>query len=297
MLGIVIAFAQAFCWANTTIALRSLSNRLDPFLVNGLRAAVALLVIIPLVFITGGVGDYRLLTLPRMLLLVGSVTLGGVIGDALYVTSLKKIGVSRAFPITNSYPVFTMLLGALVLGEKITWIRVVGMAIVLLGVYFVSRPEEGTEARENGVLLSRRVLIEGAIMALITAFLWGSNTVILAIGIRGLNSAVANSVRVPAVVLFSLLAGAQRKQLGSLRHLDRHTLGLLLVAGIVGWGIGGWFYLTAVQMVGVSLAAIISATSPIFGVPLSMLFLHEKPTRLTLIGTVLSIVGIALILL
>ena len=42
--GITLALIQAMTWSSTTIFLRTLSTRLDPFLVNGLRAAVGMLV-------------------------------------------------------------------------------------------------------------------------------------------------------------------------------------------------------------------------------------------------------------
>ena len=103
-LGTLLAIAQAIVWSTATIFLRRLSTRLDPFMVNGLRATVGLMIIIPLVFISGGQADYALVTPLRMLYLAGSITIGGVFGDALYIMSLKKLGVSRAFPITNSYP-------------------------------------------------------------------------------------------------------------------------------------------------------------------------------------------------
>ncbi|MBM3188284.1 MAG: EamA/RhaT family transporter, partial [Chloroflexi bacterium] len=35
---------------------------------------------------------------------------------------------------------------------------------------------------------------------------------------------------------------------------------------------------------------------PLFAVPLSAVLLHERPTRYTLAGTVLSVVGIALVI-
>lgn len=293
-LGIVLAIAQAILWANTTIALRSLASRLDPFLVNSLRGAVGMLIIIPLVFITGGLGDYRLMSTTRVLHLAVSVALGGVIGDALYVSSLKTLGVTRAFPITNSYPVFTVLSSALLLGEQITWRMVVGMLLAMVGIYFVARPR-GQVLTPNAPTLTSRQLIVGVLQGLGTAFLWGVNTVILAIGLRGINSIVANSIRVPVLIVLGLIFSAFRGTIGSVRRLDWPTVRLLIIAGILGWGIGGSLYVTAVQLAGPSRTAIIGTASPLFAVPLSMFFLHEKPTRSTLLGTVMTVVGIVLV--
>lgn len=236
--GIVLALIQAMTWSSTTIFLRTLSTRLDPFLVNGLRAAIGMLVIIPLVFITGGLPDYQRLTALNLLFLTASIVLGGVVGDTLYITSLKTLGVSRAFPITNSYPIFTVISSMLLLGEQITATTVAGMALVLLGVYLVARPRGHVQTAPLDTIPPQQ-LLRGVIMALITAALWGLSSTLVALGLQGINAIVANSVRVPVVVLLSLAMAARRGQLGAVRHLDRGMLRCLLLSGLLGWGISG----------------------------------------------------------
>ena len=294
LLGIILGLCQAMCWACTTILLRFLSNRLDAFLVNGLRAAMSLLLIVPAMLVTGHAGDFALLDWKSILYLTSSVALGGVVGDALYVTSLKMLGVHRAFPITNSYPLFTMLFSALLLGERVTWLMAAGMVLVLLGVYSVARPKKATIQAEEPT--PKHLLVRGVLLGLATAAIWGVTTVILSMGLKGINTFVANSIRVPVVVLLSLFAAGRRGHLGEIKAIRWPTLRLLLLAGLFGWGLGGTLYATALQLAGPSRTAIISATAPLFAVPLSMIFLHEKPTRNTLIGTVLTIAGIALVI-
>jgi DME family drug/metabolite transporter len=294
MVGIVFGLLQAFSWATTTIILRSLSTEMDAFLVNGLRAISGGVVIIAVVLLTGATGDYRLLSATHLLFLIGSVIVGGVIGDAFYVSSLRTLGVGRAFPITNSYPMFTILFSALFLGEHIGWEMIGGAVLVMLGVYLLARPRGHVKDAEGSALPTTK-LIKGALGAVVTAALWGANTVMLSVGAQGINGAVALSVRVPAVVILCLLAAAGRGQLDTVRHLGKRTMWLLLISGLLGWGLSGWLYISVVQLAGPSRAAIFGATAPLFAVPLSMIFLHEKPTRYTLVGTVLSALGIALV--
>ena len=45
-LGIFVAFAHAVCWSATSILLRHLSQRLDPFVLNGLRALLGAAVLV-----------------------------------------------------------------------------------------------------------------------------------------------------------------------------------------------------------------------------------------------------------
>ena len=294
-LGTILAFIQAIIWACTTLILRSLSTRLDAFLVNGLRAALSLVIIIPAVILTGGLADLHMLTPMRILYLNAAVIVGGVLGDALYVTSLRILGVGRAFPISNSFPLFTMAFSAILLGTRLTWTMALGGLLVLSGVYLVARPRKHVLARE--VRLDSPQLIKGAALGLCAAAFWGLTSVVLTFGLQdGINAALATGVRIPLMVLLCLLASARRGTLVELRRLDRHTWLALLAAGVLGWGLAASIYSAAIQISGPSKTAIIGATSPLFAVPLSAIFLHERPTRYTLVGTVLSVAGIALVL-
>ena len=296
-MGIIIAFMQAFCWAGTSIVLRTLTTRMHPMLINGLRALTGWMLLIPAALLTGAAADLALLTPLRMAYLIGSVVLGAVFGDYLYLRSLKILGVGRAFPITSSYPVFTVLLGIIFMGDAVELQTLAGMAIVILGVYLVARPRHDIIALDNTPPLERRQVLIGVACALGTAVIWAGATIILALGLTdGINTIMANAMRVPAVMALSLLAAGQQKQLGAIKTLGWRTLGLVALTGALGWAIGGTLYTSAVQMIGPAKTALINSTAPIFAVPMSYFFLKERPTRNTLIGTVITIAGISLVI-
>ncbi len=295
-MGIAVALLQSILWAGATVILRVLSTRVNGFVVNGVRAAVAWLVLIPFLLLTGGLADWGLLTPLRLAYILGSVALGGVLGDYLYLVSLKLLGVGRAFPITSSHPVFTVLLGALLLGTPATPQMIAGMALVMFGVYLVARPRRDVIALDNTPPIDRRRLLAGVGVALATAIIWAFGTLILSMGLEGgIDPVLVSAVRIPLVVALSLAAAGQQRQLGSVRRLDRRTWALICAAGILGWAVGSTLYSVALQMIGPGKAALISSTAPIFGVPLSALFLKERPTRNTLIGTVITVAGIVLV--
>jgi drug/metabolite transporter (DMT)-like permease len=269
--------------------------RLDAFVVNGLRAVFGLLILIPLTLLTGGAADVPLLTLSRLAYLAGAVFMGGVLGDALYVFSLKALGVGRAFPIANSFPLYTIVLSTLLLDTEITWPMILGGGLVLFGVYLVARPRR-TVLRSETPLDSAQ-LATGVVMAFGAALLWAGTSVAMAVGLRdSINAPLATAARVPVMVLACFAASASRGTLVQVRKVDRHTWLLLALSGFVGWGLAATLYSAAIQRLGPSLTAIIGATSPIFAVPMSLVFLGERPTRHTLLGTVISVVGIALVL-
>lgn len=289
-----LAFASAFSWACTTMMLRGLATRMDGFLANGLRNLIGLLVVVPLALWTQGWAGYAALT-PRLLaLFVGSVILGGILGDSLYINALRRIGVSRAFPLANTYPLFTFLFSIVILGTPATWRMLGGLVLVMAGVYLLVRPKKHIAPRVE--VPDREVLWRGVAMALATALLWGLNTVMLSIGLRAVHSAVANSVRMPVVAFGSLLAAAVRGRLPTIRQIDRKSLILLVATGLWGAGLGSTLYVAGVAAVGPTRMATIGAASPLFAAPLTALFLRERPTRYTLLGTLLTVAGVLLVI-
>ncbi len=297
-MGILIAFLQAVCSAGTTIILRTLSTRMNAFFINSLRTTVGWLILVPVALLTAGPSDWALLTPLRLTYLVTSVLVGATFGDYLYVSALRILGVGRAFPIISTYPAFTVLLGFIFLGDTISALALVGMAVVLFGVYLVARPHHDVMALDNTPPLAPRQLVLGIITAVGAALAWSAGTVIVAFGLTdGINTVMANAVRLPAVVLVSLAAAGRQGGLVDVRRLGRRTVGLLVLAGILGLAIGGSCYTASVHLIGPGMTALISSTAPIFAVPMSYFILGERPTRHSLIGTALTFVGIILVLL
>ena len=102
---------------------------------------------------------------------------------------------------------------------------------------------------------------------------------------------VANTIRLS--VLMTVLSALVFKQGGFGRFWNHgfRSLGIVFLTGVVGMGLGTFAYLVAVQRAGAAKTSILSAMTPIFGVPFS-LFLREKLSIRTVAGTVLTMFGV-----
>lgn len=290
-MGILYAFAHAISWGGTTVLLRPLSARLDPFVLNGMRTGFSLLLVLPLIWLLGLHDTYALLTWRDLALLWGSALLGGVVGDCCYMASLNVLGVARAFPIANCYPIVTVLYAALFMSAAVTPAMVAGMTIVLVGIYLVARPTDGDDAAP----LDRRQLLTGVGLALAANLSWGLQAPMLALGMAHVDGLVATSLRVPVVVVVLLLIARFQKKLAVVRTFDRRLWSMLVIAGIVGWGVAGSLQALAVQFAGPSRTAIIAATAPIFASVASAIFLKERPTVTVWVGTAMTILGLVFV--
>jgi len=86
---------------------------------------------------------------------------GAYLGRTLFVRSVDQIGATRAQSINNSSPLVTVLLAAALLGERLTLSLLVGVVLIISGIFFV-HDREGDDPSAP-----RRALTASAILATI----------------------------------------------------------------------------------------------------------------------------------
>ena len=305
--GIVIAFAHAVCWSATSILLRHLSQRLDPFVLNGLRALLGAAVLVAW-FLAAGAPGADTFTLTRILLLAAAIVVGGLVGDTCSVVALRLVGVARTVPIICSYPIFTMLFAFLLLGEAPPLLAIFGAVLVVSAGVLLSLPERrtgtapqrGPNAEPGGVPdVAQRQRRVGLLLAAVTAVVWGLEVILTAKAAEGMTTLAVNAVRVPIAALLSLSVALRRP--GALDAAERvlrnhRTRWLLILGGLLGWVVVGTLYVESIKLVGATFTAIIGATAPLYAAPLSALLLREPPSARTVAGTLLAVGGVILVL-
>jgi uncharacterized membrane protein len=215
-----------------------------------------------------------------------------VVGDTLYFRSMDLAGVSWAMPVASVNPLWAVLLASFFLDEPLSWPLVMGALLVIAGVVLVSR---STGPEQAGILADPGARRKGILMALVVSVLWAIGQVTLKPATEGMHSVVANSVRQPLGMLMMLGLALRQGRWRALRKLDRKSWAVIGVASLVGTGVGTLFFVMAIQLAGAGRTAVLASTAPLMAIPFSMLWLHERPTRWTLVGTVLTTTGIVLV--
>jgi drug/metabolite transporter (DMT)-like permease len=136
---------------------------------------------------------------------------------------------------------------------------------------------------------------KGLLLALLVSVIWAVGAVSIKPATAGVHSAVANSVRQPLALLMLLALTLLRGQWRELRRLDLKSWRIIVVASLMGTGLGSLIFVMAVQLAGAGRSSVLMSTSPLLAIPFSMLWLQERPTRWTLAGTVLTAAGIGLV--
>ncbi len=127
---------------------------------------------------------------------------------------------------------------------------------------------------------------------------WSGATLWLAGGRGDLHAISTSSVRAPAGALALTLFG-MTTQPAAMRapFRNRRQIGGIVLAGLLGTAFGSLMYVYAVETAGAARTAVLNATAPLMGLPLSILFLGEHFTRRIGVGTVLCVAGITLVVL
>lgn len=61
------------------------------------------------------------------------------VGTLLWLSVLSRVEVSQAYPFVGLGFVLTAILGAVLFGDVLTMPRITGIALVMLGIYFIAR--------------------------------------------------------------------------------------------------------------------------------------------------------------
>lgn len=180
-------------------------------------------------------------------------------------------------------PIFTVLLAAVMLGERIRLFRISAVAIGLVGVIIILWPRFGGAQMDSAATLGA-MLILGA-------------TLLRALVQVHLRQLVQNEHTAAIVFYFSVTASCLALLTLPFGWVipSAQTLGLLILAGIIG-GVAQIFVTSAYRFGSVSMLAPYDYTSMLFAIILGYVLFDELPTALMLAGSGLVIVAGVLVI-
>ena len=292
IIGILSALAATILFAVTNVIYRKIDSEISILNIAISRIWVSL----PLAYVFAvAVVDTPNVIVPleAMFPLAISMIIGIIVGDTMYFLSQERIGVARAFPITMSYPLVVYLLAAIFLEEPVIMQRIVGAIGVVIGVILIARSKESEES-ENFQRWSRKDRRIGVLLAFLTIITWAASDVIFQFGLISAGAAEANYFRMlVASIIFIPIFFVSLKR-GN-RMPAQRILVIALITGIFGMGFSLIAFSYAVKLVGATITSVLIASAPMITAPLAVVYLREDVNRFVIIGTMLTIVGIILV--
>ena len=294
MIGEISALGCALCWAVSSALTKSVAGKFDPLRLNLLRCLAASVVLWSIIPFSPGAHALSQAPWAALLYLVLSALIGISVGDTIYIRGLKLINVSLAFPIAQSaMPLLTLCAAVLFLGEMITWGLALGTALVLVGIYLITGLGAGTRLPPAVPTGDKKGM--GISLILIASLLWAISISLLKMGLQEVSLILANGVRLPVASLGLIILILFQNSLPQPTRVHIRDVAVGAVTGILAFGLGGLFFLQAILYAGVAKATVLTSAAPLFGLPLSVVFLKERVTVRIVAGTVLVVLGIVFI--
>lgn len=290
-MGEAAALASALCWAGTSVGMARLSARYGGAVLSGMRFLIASPFVIALLLVTGGVEELRSAPAPVLLAIIASACIGYGIGDTMYVRALPRVGLQRMSPTATAlWVAMSATGGVLLLDEPAGWDLVLGGGAVVIGTYLVVTGQVRTLPDPDGP--QRLGPLATVSVLLVVSGAWAAATLLLAGGRGDLGPVATGALRIPSGgLVIALVATAATR--GEVLHRlpSRRDLPLVFALGLIGTAVGSLLYIYALAEAGAARAVILNSTSPLMVVPLSILFLGERPTRLVGLGTAFCLAG------
>ena len=289
-MGQLFALTTALIWALAVILLKRSGETVSPFALNLFRVVVSTCLLLPTVALAGQAGWHG--SSRDILILFASGIIAIATSDTLFHMSLNAVGAGISAIIDCLYAPLTVLLATVLLGERLSALQLLGMALVLSGVLAAAQhdPPHGVARRQIvlGVIWGILAMIALALGIVIAKPVLNHSPVLWATAVRQIGCLC---VMVPG----ALLSPRRREFLRVFK--PSRSWRFSLPGALLGSYLALIFWIAGMKYTNVGIAAILNQSSTIYVLILASVFLKERLTRRKLVASAVAIAGIVLVML
>ena len=285
----------AVCWTVTAMAFESAGKRVGALSLNLIRLIIGLAFLSIYNAIVNN-GFFPTATGYQWFWLVLSGVVGFVLGDLFLFRAFILIGARISMLVMSLVPPLTALIGWITLGEVLSPMEFLGMAVTVSGIAMVMIPRidktkvNGTRAVRIGPVMMGGLLAFGGTIG------QAAGLVLSKKGMQDMNAFSATQIRIMAgVVGFTVVITLFRRWKKVLEGIrDLRAMKFMVLGSFTGPFLGVSFSLLAVQHTDTGVAATLMALTPVMIIPPAILMKKEKIKPLEIIGAGVSVAGVAL---
>jgi drug/metabolite transporter (DMT)-like permease len=288
-----IAAAGLFGLSSTFFTLAG--RRVGPSTVNRARLLLAAVLAVGLHWVLRGEPLPSTATARAWLWLGLSGVIGLALGDASLFHAYVRIGPALSMLVFSTTPVFTTFFGYVFLGESLTAVEGLGIAVTLLGIaWVVSEPKRRDFHGSGGSYRAGLLLAVGGALGQALGLLTAK------VGLaEGIAAQSANLVRLlgaaGAVWVAAFLTGAAHRTHALYRE-DRRASLFTLAGTTAGPVFGVWLSLVALSRAPLGVASTLMGLTPIFLLPVARLVFYEPIGYRAVFGTFVALSGATILL-
>ncbi|MBP7809153.1 MAG: DMT family transporter [Bacteroidia bacterium] len=304
MSGELIALVTTLCWSLGIFPFTEAAKRIGTAPVNQYRLLLAWILISIILFFTNSLSIVDLFSQPQLyhfVFLGASGIIGFTIGDYCSFKSFTILGPKLGSLYTTFAPGAALSMGFLVLGEKVNLIGILGIAITIGGVIWLTLSKKDTAAAEEAGFKRDKT---GIILGIIGALCQGTGLVLSKYGMDYYTEHIPTMHAVWIRLLFAFAAAFlvslfAKKLIANSKPIlsnKNNALPYMVLGTILGPICGVTCSLIAIQKIEVAVAQTIFALLPIVVLPVNLLVYKEKITLQSVFACLIAILGVVILI-
>jgi drug/metabolite transporter (DMT)-like permease len=286
--GILAGLGCGLNWAVTSLLVRTLLARMTPAGIGAIRATGGGAMLMAIALVAGEGPAMLRAPLWVVLSLAIAIVVAMGVGDTLFFRSMEELGITRALTLSLLNPLLTTLTGIVLYQEPLTLVRLAGIGLVIGGLVLIV---SGKEQRDAATGRANR---RGLQLVFTAAGCWALAATVVKPALREVPVLAGTALRIPMAAAVLWLTPWTRGTVAAVRESTpperRRLVALCLLNAF-----GSILFTIAIRSGGVAIGNALASTSPLFAIPLEILVLKKHPSRRTIAGAALTVVGIALL--
>ncbi len=276
------AFLSAFFAGITSILSKIGLENISSHYVTAMRTSVVLIFTWLMVFITGS--DFHGMSVYNLIFIILSGLATGV-SWLCYYRALSLADVSQVAPIDKLSTFLSMIFAFLIFHEKVTWLKIGCMIVMLIGTYLMQKRQPSTITYQHQWFF---YALGSAIFAALTSIL-------AKIGIQNMDSQTVTAMRTIVVVIMAWIVVFITKTYQPIQNLQKSHVKAIVFSAIA-TGLSWLCYFEALKEGPASVVVPIDKLSIVVSIVFAYFVLHEKQNKKTLMGLACIVISTLLLI-
>jgi drug/metabolite transporter (DMT)-like permease len=288
-LGEALSFMSAILWASSVVLFRIIGLKVHALGLSLFKNLLSAL-LLGLTLISFGMPLLPSISSAHYGLLILSGILGLALSDTLFFMALRILGAELTAIVDCAYAPFVIGLSFLFLGERMNGLQTVGVVLIMLAVFLITRKKIGVE-------IPRRILLSGVILGVSSMFVTAAGIVMIKPMLKQTSLLWASFLRMAAgAVSVGIFLAFYRKRDAILAPLrNRRNMSRLIAPSFLGAYLSQVIWMGGMKYTQASIASALNQLNTVFIFVLGAVFLKERITPLKLAAAVLAFAGALLV--
>jgi transporter family protein len=139
VVAILLLFVTMFLWGATPLLEKIGLKEVEPLTGILIRSGTITIVLLVIYLFNGRIHELTKISLKNYSLFAASGIMAGLVAMWTYYYLLKTGMTSKIVPIAASYPFITAILSIIILGEQVTFQRLIGIGFTIAGIILIQQ--------------------------------------------------------------------------------------------------------------------------------------------------------------